>query len=47
MHRIQYQKQDGSMDEAAVFNIHEGRPQRETGRVRIVSKYIGSNITAF
>ncbi|KAJ1429291.1 hypothetical protein B484DRAFT_430987, partial [Ochromonadaceae sp. CCMP2298] len=33
-HRVLYVKHDGSMDEMAIFNIHDGRFQRETGRVR-------------
>lgn len=35
-HRVQYTKSDGSLEEAAHFNIHEGRHQRETGRVRVI-----------
>lgn len=35
-HRVQYHNADGSLDELAIFNIHEGRFQRETGRVRIL-----------
>lgn len=35
-HRIQYEKADGSLDELAYFNIHEGRHNRETGHVRII-----------
>jgi len=35
-HRVLYIKQDGTMDELAIFNIHEGRYQRETGLVRVI-----------
>ena len=35
-HRIQYTKSDGSSEDIAQFHIHEGRHQRETGRVRVI-----------
>lgn len=35
--RVQYLKADGSLDESATFNIHEGRYQKETGRVKLCS----------
>jgi ubiquitin C-terminal hydrolase len=35
-HRVQYTKSDGTSEEIASFNIHEGRFQRETGRVRVI-----------
>eukprot|EP01038_Epipyxis_sp_PR26KG_P004500 gene4500-6357_t len=35
-HRIIYATSDGGVDETAVFNVHDGRMQRETGRVRML-----------
>lgn len=35
-HRVQYTKADGTFEEAAHFNVHQGRHQRETGRVRVI-----------
>lgn len=35
-HTIHYLRNDGSLEEAAVFNIHEGRYGKESGRVRVL-----------
>lgn len=35
-HRVQYQRLDGSLEELAIFNIHDGRAHRESGRVKLL-----------
>jgi ubiquitin carboxyl-terminal hydrolase 9/24 len=41
-HRVQYERLDGTPDEIVLFNLHEGRIHRETGRVKLVMDYIES-----